>query len=970
MVRLALAQLRFRPGRSAVLLVVLIATVACFALVGASAKTEQVTVRGTLQANSRAAYDLLVRPAGSASAAERRGDLVSSTAMSSLDGGITLAQWRKIEQIPGVYAAAPVAVVGYDYLEFDVTVQVPNPTQGQSQVLYRLAPAFVSENGLTKVPAEDEYVYTTRSALAAPLNQPDPEITQRDGSMLAICQLGDSAAATSEIEPACGSTSRQDGWNAASAANPHATGRELPTGTYKIAWYFPFLVEAIDPAQEAKLVGLDHAITSGEYFSESAGPVSYSAAKPDAQTRKIGGCAWAFDGEAEPGTRCQWTSVPVLAADVSPMQEALQVTEYRMPQSTAAMIGQGATADTLATTLPGIAPAARTGTVTVTAQQVFSQLLAQLAGQDLANSTVGGNATGANDFETLMTASPIRYASRDGAQVPLVVPPDQVVSDSEFLAPYSTVPLQDVFPDLTDTAVRGLVEHDRPSQPEVPKPPPNINGWLNAPQLNLVGTFNPGQVSDGSSALSAVPMQTYFPDTASAADAASARALGGEPLRPNGNTAGLLSVSPSLLTTISSLPELENADSFQYVDRAHGIDTAAPISVIRVKLAGQVGLDAASQARLRLVAEEIYQRTGLQVDITEGSSPAAVTVTDPAGQYGRPQLQLAEMWSRKGAAEFISSAIDQKTRLLMLLVLILGAVFTASAVAASVRTRRPELAVLACTGWPRRSLAGLILTECAILGCAAGIIGAALAAGLAPLAGARFGLETYLALAVTAFGLTCLAGLYPALTAARAHPGAATASVPGGGRYRKLRVGSLAGLAVVNVLRVPGRSVLAAAGVALAVAGLTLLSVLTLAFHGEAAGTLLGQAIIVQVHAADYAAAATCAVLGLALAADIHYTATRDRAGEHALLRATGWTDADLTRLGADETAITAIAGAIAGCALPVLGVWLAVGVAPVGAIGAAVGIGAAGVALTMLASLAPARRLMRTPPARHLAEA
>ena len=53
------------------------------------------------------------------------------------------------------------------------------------------------------------------------------------------------------------------------------------------------------------------------------------------------------------------------------------------------------------------------------------------------------------------------------------------------------------------------------------------------------------------------------------------------------------------------------------------------------------------------------------------------------------------MWSRKGASELISSAIDQKTRLLMLLVLILGAVFTASAVAASVRTRRPELAVLA-----------------------------------------------------------------------------------------------------------------------------------------------------------------------------------------------------------------------------------------------------------------------------------
>src|SRR5580692_11604997 len=981
MLRLALAQLRFRPGRSMVLLLVLMATVACFALVGASAKTEQVTVHGTLEADSRAAYDLLVRPAGSVSAAEQRGGLVSSTAMSSIDGGITVKQWHEIEQVPGVYAAAPVAVVGYDYLQFDVEVHVHGPAPGQSQVLYRLAPEFVSENGLTRIPADDQYVYTTTSPLAAPPDQPSPDIPQRDGSLLPICQVdtGDNSA-TSQIAPDCGSTNRQDAWNTASPANPHATGNAPPTGTQDIAWYFPFLVEAIDPAQEAKLDGLNQAITSGKYLAPSAGPVSYSAARPNAQSSKIGGCtdvlSPATAGTWPKGTRCQWTSVPVLAADASPMQEALQIAEYRMPQSAAALVGDGTVDSALAAALPGIAPAARTGSVTVTAQQLYGQLLAQLGGKDLANSTVAqdfigsASAAGANDFTTLMTASPVRYASHGGAQVPRVVPAGQVVSDSVELPPYTTVSLQDVFPDLTDTAVRGLVEHDTPVTMNVPDPPPDLNGWLNDPQLNLVGTFNPARVSDGSSALSAVPMQTYFPDTATGANPASTRTLGGEPLRPNGNTAGLLSVSPSLLTTISSLPELESADSFSHMNAAGGINTAAPISVIRVKLTGQLGLDAASQARLRLVALEIYQRTGLHVDITEGSSPSPVTVTDPAGRYGRPRLELAEMWSRIGAAEVISSAIDQKTRLLMLLVLVLGTVFTASAVAASVRVRRPELAVLACTGWPRRSLFGLILAECALLGGAAGIGGAALAAALAPLAGARFGAGTYLALAVGTAALTCLAGLYPALMAGRAHPGTATAQVAGGRRYRKLKVGSLARLAVVNVARVPGRSLLAAAGVALAVAGLTLLSTLTLTFHGAAAGTLLGQAIIVQVHAADDAAAAVCAVLGLALAGDIYYTATRDRAGEHALLQATGWTNSDLTRLGAAETAITAVAGAVTGCALPVLGVWLATGAAPAGAIAAAAGIGAVAVALTMLASLAPARQLMRTPPARHLAEA
>ena len=406
MLRLAFAQLRFRAGRSVVLVLVLVATVACFALVGASARSEQVTVHGTLEADSRAAYDLLVRPAGSVTAAEKKGNLVSSTAMSSIDGGITLKQWHEIEQIPGIYAAAPVAVVGYDYLQYDVAVQVPSPAKGQSQVLYRLAPQFVSEDGLTKIPADDEYVYTTTSPMAAPVAQYDPQIPQRDGSMLAICQAGDNPASTSEIVPACGSTNRQDEWNTPSPANPHATGSgQLPTGTQDIAWYFPFLVEAIDPAQEAKLDGLDHAVTSGDYFSESAGPVSYTATKPDAQSRKVGGCTWSFSGAAAglPGavSRCQWTSVPVLAADASPMQEALQVSEYRMPQSAAAMVGKGATGDTLATVLPGLAPAAKAGSVTVTAQQVYSQLLDQLAGKDLANSTE------AND----RTSSPARMTS-------------------------------------------------------------------------------------------------------------------------------------------------------------------------------------------------------------------------------------------------------------------------------------------------------------------------------------------------------------------------------------------------------------------------------------------------------------------------------------------------------------------------------------------------------------------------------
>jgi hypothetical protein len=966
MVGLAIAQLRFRPGRSVALLVVLVITVACFALEGSSAKTEQVSVQGRLLATSRAAYDLLVRPAGSVTEAERKGHLVSSTAMSGIDGGITLKQWHEIEDIPGVYAAAPVAVVGYDYLEYYVEVRVPDLAPGQSQVLYRLAPTFVSENGLTKIPSEDEYVYITASPLVISPN--GIAIVKPDGSQLVICQASfDPTPAQVQYVPACGSTNRRDADN-------------TPTGVQDVVWNFPFLVEAIDPVQEARLDGLDHAITTGSYLSPGTGPVTYSEAKPDAQTQKNPWCANIFSDKMLAGVRCRWTTVPVLAADASSMQESLQVAIERMPQSAAALVGEGDASDLLSQDLPGIAAASTTGTVTVTDPQAYSQLLAQMASSQTNNIDSGYNSVAIDptDFATLMTAAPASYISHAGTQVP------RTVSLTQVLVGVAAAPgwggdnlgydpsVGELYPELADTAVRQVVWHSTAGPAYAPDPPPPggiyaSEGWEVDPQLDLVGTFDPEKVSDGSSGLSAVPMQTYFPDTAEGADAASVKALGGKPLGPNGDIAGLLSVSPSLLTTISSLPELESGNTFS----GAGINAGAPISVIRVKLTGYVGLDPASQARLRLVATEIYQRTGLHVDITEGSSPAPVTVTDPAGQFGRPQLELTELWSRIGASEAISAAIDAKTRLLTILVLLLGTVFTASAVAASVRARRPELAVLACTGWPARNLAGLILAECAILGVAAGAGGAVLAVMLSPLTGTRFGPGTYVGIAGLAVLLTCVAGIYPALQAARAHPGAATAQIPGRNRRHRSRTSArtLARLAAANILRVPGRSLLAAAGVGLAAAGLTLIAVLVTAFHGQTAGTPLGQAIIVQVHPADYLAAGICAVLGLALAGDIAYTATRDRAGEHALLRATGWTPADLTRLAGLETALTATAGAAVGTIVPVAAVWAATGAAPAAAIGAAAAIGVGAVVATMAAALLPARRLMRTAPARHLAE-
>ena len=107
---------------------------------------------------------------------------------------------------------------------------------------------------------------------------------------------------------------------------------------------------------------------------------------------------------------------------------------------------------------------------------------------------------------------------------------------------------------------------------------------------------------------------------------------------------------------------------------------------------------------------------GLDVDITFGASLTPQTVTLPARAFGRPELTLTEGWVRKGVASAVERAVDRKSLVLFVLVLVVWVLFGANAVTAAVRARTAELAILACLGWPGRRIAAVILGEVATLG--------------------------------------------------------------------------------------------------------------------------------------------------------------------------------------------------------------------------------------------------------------
>ena len=340
--------------------------------------------------------------------------------------------------------------------------------------------------------------------------------------------------------------------------------------------------------------------------------------------------------------------------------------------------------------------------------------------------------------------------------------------------------------------------------------------------------------------LSQVPLGDYQPVAAAPATAASRRALHGGDLLPSQNLGGLVSQPVNLITTLSALPALENSSFFSRVPAAD------PISVIRVKVAGVTGPGALSRERINAVAQHIAQRTGLDVDIVAGSSPSPVTIDLPAGTSGPPPLTLSENWVKEDVAVAILDAVDKQSVALFTLILVVCVLFVGNAATAAVRGRRRELGVLACVGWRRSRLFATVLGELTGIGLAAGILAAAIALPVSAALGLRASPGRALLAVPVAIAVAVVAGLALAWLAARADPVSSVRPlVLAAGRAHQPR--GITSLALLNVVRTPGRAAVGVVSLAIGIAALTLLTAVTVAFRGQITGSLLGGAVAVQV---------------------------------------------------------------------------------------------------------------------------
>ena len=121
---------------------------------------------------------------------------------------------------------------------------------------------------------------------------------------------------------------------------------------------------------------------------------------------------------------------------------------------------------------------------------------------------------------------------------------------------------------------------------------------------------------------------------------------------------------------------------------------------------------------------------------------------------------------------------------------------------------------------------------------------------------------------------------------------------------------------MVNVLRTPGRAAFGAISLAIGITALTMLTAVTFAFRGVLVGSLLGNAVALQVRGVNYVAVLATVALGILAVADVIFLNIRERAPELATIRAFGWRESALSRLVITEGAVIGLADSLAGAAL------------------------------------------------------
>jgi putative ABC transport system permease protein len=593
------------------------------------------------------------------------------------------------------------------------------------------------------------------------------------------------------------------------------------------------------------------------------------AVDPRAEARLLQLNGAVVQGTYLPATATRSGPVPVIMASSIDDDAQDDIGLAQLPASVAQSYGADLSARQ-AGTLLSATPGETVAKSTVTASKAYADLLAYLRG------------SAAVRVSAYWTPSPARYVVGAGR----VLTPLSVQSDAGF----RTLTLH------TARSGTGSAGYGAASTAGA--------------ALKAVGVFDPARIQS-----SATTPSPYLGEQLSAADTRTRRLLDNQTLGPDGNPAGYPGAGATLVMPLQDIGAFTAASAYSRTD------ATAPIGSVRVRVAGGAGDDAVSLARVRMVAQEIVRATGLHVQVTLAASAAMRTVDLAAGQEGRPALLLREVWYRSDVGTTVSPATDPRSVALSAVVLLIGSAFVGSAVMATTRKRRRELATLRALGWRRRRVAWRFGQDFVVAAACAGLVAALTVYLVEATMGARLDTVWPLLSVPASVAMTLGAGWLPLrrATADAISPGRAR-SPRLAGRAARSTAGPLSP-AAISLRRAPWRLALRLVVTVGACAAFGLEFAVRWAFGGVIVGSWLGFPVSWQDGPVDLAAVITIVLLALVAMTDIGWRNGADWSADLRTLRAIGWSAYGVARLAAGEALLLGLAGGLLASALDVAGI-------------------------------------------------
>lgn len=841
-----------------------------FVVLTSFAEASRVGVKQTVNSSARGSVDLVVRPSADSDGS------VDASEYASLYGGISLDQVALIRDTPGVEVAAPVAVVGYV------------PLFAELDLGRELLPAFKSDPGVVRVREKrtfdggrSEQVLGARYYVAGDDVESIKECkedrdngrglypTKKPGDRLAYCV----SERDNIVDP-------YGGGLLSSEYNERYRGL---ISTLSVSQ--PYLLAAIDPVAEHELTRFGDVVEGDGLPLEVPTPLKH------------------------PGGR-DVPLLPLLLAKESPAQTSVELEIARLGNDAASV-------------------ASAAGSLGVLDDAESAEAVSRSVSSDELDTLVKGHAIRPRDLverrETL-AENPSDWMFRVVQQprVPVLSARGDGSFDvqafgnavDQWLGPFGmgVESLRPVF-GMTENAMRpprGVVRNyaieDWPdsvwSQNKLLSPAAVVYGSFDAVRWAELN----GALGLGGGAADVMAGTRFVPD-------GDEGALGASP-----DVNGFVAQGVSAVTTLDALPSLVGP-LWMHATRAEGearrpnplLPVGAPVSVVRVRVAGVTGVDDASRERIRVVADQIVARTGLSVDVLVGASRAEREVHVPAGFFGRGPLSGVEDFVKRGVAVSIVDAVDWKSVVLFFLVLAVAFFFVVNVIGATVRAEQAETALRVCLGWSPWRLfwwvLGRFVWQCLV----AGLLGAGVALVGCQVAGHELSVWYAVWAVPVAMAVGVPAAVFFAAVVSRREPLVLLTSPVAGVRGRVRAVVSVWGMARVSVVRNVSRSVFAVLGVGVAVCASLVVGVVVVQFRGAVVGSLLGEAIAVQVRSVDIVTVAGIVVLSGVGVANVLFINIRERGNEIALLQATGWSSGAQSRLVLGEAVMLGAAGGVFG---------------------------------------------------------